>query len=150
MSLSDEPSSWYRTPVVMEWKIKWVVVKNSPANTGDTGDAGSIPGSRRSPRGRNGNPLQYSCQSNPMDRGAWWTVVHEVAESDVTEVTECTHTESINHGNPRASFLLLKWRQQVRMWAYPKRWVTSPYNVRILKRWQLQCKWKGKKICHFL
>ena len=77
-------------PMVMEWKIKWVAVKNPPANAGDTGDAGLIPVSRRSPGGRNGNPLQYSCQENPVDRGAWWNTVHEVAESGMTEVTEHT------------------------------------------------------------
>ena len=47
------------------------VVKNPPSNTGDSGDLGSIPGSGRSPGGGNGNPLQYSCLENPMDREAW-------------------------------------------------------------------------------
>ena len=48
----------------------------------------SIPGSRRSPGGGHGNPLQYSCLENPMDRGAWWATVHGVAESgNMTEVT---------------------------------------------------------------
>ena len=46
------------------------VVKNPPANAGDAGDAGSIPGSGRSPGEGNGNPLQYSCLKNSMDRGA--------------------------------------------------------------------------------
>ena len=46
------------------------VVKNPVANAGDTGDAGSIPGSGRSPGEGNGNPLQYSCLGNLMDRGA--------------------------------------------------------------------------------
>ena len=46
------------------------MVKNSPANAGDIEDAGSIPGSGRFPGVRNGNPLQYSCLGNPMDRGA--------------------------------------------------------------------------------
>ena len=46
------------------------VVKNPPANAGDTRDAGLIPGSGRSPGGGNGNPLQYSCLGNPMDRAA--------------------------------------------------------------------------------
>ena len=54
------------------------VVKNPPANAGDTG---LIPGSGRSPGGGNGNPLQYSCLGNPMDRGAWRAAVHEVAKS---------------------------------------------------------------------
>ena len=53
------------------------VVKNPPANGGDTG---LIPGSGRFPGGGNGNPFQYSCQENPMDRGAWWATVHGVAK----------------------------------------------------------------------
>ena len=47
-----------------------VVVKNLPATAGDARDASSIPGEGRSPGGRNGNPLQYSCLENPVDRGA--------------------------------------------------------------------------------
>ena len=50
-----------------------------------TGDSGLIPGSGRSPGEGKGNPLQYSCLENPMDRGAWWAAVHEVAVSDMTE-----------------------------------------------------------------
>ena len=61
------------------------VVKNPPANTGDTRDLGLITGSGRFPREGNGNPLQYSCQGNPMDRGTWCAAVHEVAkDSDKT------------------------------------------------------------------
>ena len=62
-------------------------VKNPPANAGDVGDTGSIPGLERSPGGRHGNPLQSSCWKNPMDRGAWWAAVHRVTELAVTEVT---------------------------------------------------------------
>ena len=58
-----------------------LVVKNPRVNAGDIRDTGSIPGSRRSPGGGNGNPLQYSYLENPIDRGAWWTAVHGVAES---------------------------------------------------------------------
>ena len=57
------------------------VVKNLPANVGDTRDMGLIPGSGRSPGGGNGNPLQYSCPENPRDRGAWWAAVYGVAQS---------------------------------------------------------------------
>ena len=53
------------------------MVKNRPANAGD---AGLIPGSRRVPGEENGNPLQYSCLGNPMDRGTWRVTVHGVAE----------------------------------------------------------------------
>ena len=63
------------------------MVKNLPANAGDTRDVGSIPGWRRSPGGGHGNPLQYPCLENPMDRGAWGATVHGVAESDRTGVT---------------------------------------------------------------
>ena len=57
------------------------MVKNPPANTGDSEDTGLIPGLGRSPGGGNGNPLQYSCLGDPMDRGAWWTTVCGVAKS---------------------------------------------------------------------
>ena len=61
------------------------LVKNLPANAGDAGDVGSIPQSGRSPGVGNGNPLQYSCLGNPMDRGAWWATVCGVAkELDTT------------------------------------------------------------------
>ena len=53
---------------------------NPPANVGDMGDVGSIPGLGRSPGGRNGKPLQYSCWENLMDRGAWRATVHGVAK----------------------------------------------------------------------
>ena len=56
------------------WSFQVVLgVKNPPANAGDVRDKGSIPGSRRSPGGGHGNPLQYSCLQNPMDGGVWRT-----------------------------------------------------------------------------
>ena len=61
--------------------IGGTVVKNPPVNTGDAGVLGLIPGSGRSPGGENGNPLQYSCLDNPMDRGAWWATVCSVAKN---------------------------------------------------------------------
>ena len=57
----------------------------------NTGDLDLVPGSGRSPGEENGNPLQYSCLENPMDRGAWRVTVHGVTESDMTEQLS-THT----------------------------------------------------------
>ena len=55
-----------------------LAVRNLPANAGDEGDAGSIPGSGRAPGEGNGSPLQYSCLGNLMDREAWRATVHGV------------------------------------------------------------------------
>ena len=57
------------------------MVKNLPVSTGDTRDVGLIPGLGRYPGEGNGNPLQYSCLENSMDRGAWQATVHGVAKS---------------------------------------------------------------------
>ena len=57
------------------------VVKTPPANAGDARDTGLIPKSGRSPGIGNGNPLQYSCLENFMDRGTWWPTVHGVTKS---------------------------------------------------------------------
>ena len=57
------------------------VLKNLPAKVGDRRDVGSIPGSGRSPGGGNGNPLQYSCLENPMNKGAWWATAYGVTKS---------------------------------------------------------------------
>ena len=56
-------------------------MKNPLANAGDIRDKGFIPGSGRSPGVGNGNPFQYSCLENSMDRGVWWAIVHGVVES---------------------------------------------------------------------
>ena len=58
-----------------------LAVKNPPANAGDARDTGLIPGSGRSPGEGHGNPLQYLCLENPMDRGAWKVTVQRVANS---------------------------------------------------------------------
>ena len=56
------------------------MAKNLPANAEDTRDEGSIPGLGKSPGEGNANPLQRSCLENPMDRGAWWAIVHRVTK----------------------------------------------------------------------
>ena len=62
------------------------MVKNLPVNAGDIRDSGSILELGRSPGGGHGNPLQYSCLENSMDRRAWLATVHGIVESDMTEL----------------------------------------------------------------
>ena len=71
-----------------------LMVKNLPASAADIREAGSIPGLGRSLGGRHGNPLQYSCLKNPMDRGAWRDTIHGVEES---QTHTCTHTHTHTH-----------------------------------------------------
>ena len=73
-----------------------LVVKNPSINAGNIKDSGLIPGSGRGPGGGNGNPLQYSCLENPMDRGAWWATVHGVPKSGTTERFSTQHI--VNEG----------------------------------------------------
>ena len=67
------------------------MVKNPTSNV-DTGDAGFIPGSGRCPGGGHGNPFQYSCWKNPMDRRAWWATVQRVTKSWTQLKLLSTHT----------------------------------------------------------
>ena len=71
------------------------MVKNSPANAEDLKDVSSIPGSGRSPEGGNGNPLQYICLENPMDREAWRATVHRVAKSQTQLKRLNTHAQRL-------------------------------------------------------
>ena len=92
---SQREATWHSAwqTVYTQWKLSKVlslfflgflggsVVEDPPVNAGDTGDLGSIPGSWRAPGEGNGNPPQYSCLGNPMDRGAWRATAHGVAKS---------------------------------------------------------------------
>ena len=68
---------------ISQARASWVtlVLKNPPANAGNTRDVGSIPGSGRSPGEGNDNPIQYPCLENPMGRGAWWATAHRATKS---------------------------------------------------------------------
>ena len=74
-SVTTQQQHTYQSSLVV------LVVKNSPTIAGDLRDVCSVPGLGRSPGIGNGNPLQYSCMKNSMDRGAWWATVHGVAKS---------------------------------------------------------------------
>ena len=71
-----------------------LLVKNPPANAGDIRDVGLIPGLGRFPGGGHGNPLQYSCLGNPMNREAWWATVHKVIQSQIRLKRLSTHASS--------------------------------------------------------
>ena len=68
------------------------MVKNLLANAGDTRDMGLMPGSGRSPGGGHGNPLQYSCLENPMDRGVWQATVHRESKRELVMDREAWRT----------------------------------------------------------
>ena len=71
-----------------------LVVKNPPANAGDMGDIGLIPGSGRYPGGEHGNPLQYSCLENPMGQEAWGAMVHGVVQRQTILKWLSTHNQT--------------------------------------------------------
>ena len=115
------------TLALVNWREKWLgfpvgsVVKNSPANAGDTA---SIPGWGRSPGGGIGNPLQHSCLGNPMDRGARQAAVHEVTKSQTG-----LRDETTNHavGSPC-------WRNPL-----TERTAVSPHFFAHIPVWTLEC-----------
>ena len=112
----------------------FLVAKNLPASVGDEGDLGSIPGWGRSPGGENGNPPQYSRLGNPMDRGAWWIIVHEIAKSQ-TWLSDWAHTHKTFWTilNNKVSKKMLKtWVS----FTYKK--ITSPTLFVSFHRWENQ------------
>ena len=82
---------WAKLRLYLQLLQVALVVKNPPASAEDMREAGSIPGSGRSPGGGHGNPLQYSCLENPTDRGAWRAIVHGVTKSQTRLKRLSTH-----------------------------------------------------------
>ena len=109
------------------------VVKNPPANAGDSRDMGSIPRSRRSPGGGHGTPLQYSCLENPMDRGAWWATVHGVLRVGY-KMSHWTYTQAANFNRQRSNVCMRDpdaeedWRQEEKGWQQRMRWLDGITN----------------------
>ena len=81
------------------------MVKSPAANAGISGDAGLIPGLGRSPGGGNGNPLQYLCLENLMDRGAWWATVYGVTKSQ-TQLSDSVYTKNFQNGTYSNGFIM--------------------------------------------
>ena len=95
--------------------LQWLNSKESACNAGDAGGMGWIPGLGRSPGGGNGNPLQYSCWENLMDRGAWWATIHRIAENCTRLSTELLrdkytpHVHNYNFSLPLQVKSLIIW-----------------------------------------
>ena len=89
-----------------------LVVKSLPAKEGDIRDAGSIPGSGRCPGGGHGNPLQYSCLKNPMDRGAWWSIGLRRVRHDWSDLAYMGDILASDLRYPASVSPSLKWWQQ--------------------------------------
>ena len=145
--------------IMKEWASQMtLVVKNLPANAGDARDAG------RSPGGGHDNPLQYSCLEDPMDRGAWWAIVHGVAKNwtqlkplsmhhavkeylhnkgkGLSLILTTTTVRGREHGNKHGAFSLTPWPGHQENLMYFDRlgtwlcWVRrTPGKKRALKTW---------------
>ena len=108
------------------------MVKNLPANAGDIRDRGSIPGLERFPGGGNGNPLQYSCLENPLDRGSWWATVHRIrSQTPLKRLHTHTHTHTHTQSNFMFTFSILDFPVAQTVKCLPIMWET---RVRSLGR----------------
>ena len=111
-------SMFLSMPIIIWASQVVLVVRNLPASAGNIRDAGLIPGLGRAPGGGHGNPLQYSCLENPVDRGAWQATVHKVTKSQTRLKWLSTHSsysaslewwpliQSIRHGWRRVVVLV--------------------------------------------
>ena len=107
--------------------VDFPVIKNPPGNAGDIRDAGSIPGSGRSPEVGSGNPLQYSCLENPMDRGAWQATVHGVTKSR-TRLSNLAHMHLVpTYWGSGSLCLSTEWIQQEVKWRASSRFIKIRY-----------------------
>ena len=105
------------------------MVKSPPANAGDTEEAGLIPGSGRSSGKGNGNLLQYSCLRNPMDRGAWWSIVHGVAKSWTQLKWLSTHRDMFKKKSLLVLFLLYFHTTDTRCVGFFPTTSSSPWEI---------------------
>ena len=116
------------------------MVKNQPANAADTRDTGSISGLGRPPGVGNGNPLQYSCLENPMDRGAWQATVHGIAKSQARLSTHTSVTAIIISSVSGRVYALVK---SMRKWISAGRSKHKSNNKRSVWMTEDHCKYSG-------
>ena len=97
-----------------------LVVQNQPAKAGDPRDSSSTPGLGRSPGGGNGNPLQYSCLENPMDRGAWQVTVHGATKSqtELKQLSKNTHWCFHLEGSEREFSFSIEYEARMKLLQY--------------------------------
>ena len=100
------------------------MVKNLSANAGDMRNVGSIPGLEKFPGGGHGNPLQYSCLENPMNRGAWCGVLHGVTESQI-RLTDATTTNGERYSMTNANHTQQRNKSDVKVKSEAKRILTG-------------------------
>ena len=93
-----DPATHFCLPWFYPILLYWTAVKNLPASAGETGDVGAIPGLGRSPAGGHGNPLQFSCLENPMNRGAWRVTVKRVTKSQTWLSSRLSTEHQIERG----------------------------------------------------
>ena len=115
------------------------MLKNLPANAGDTGDMDSIPGLGRSSRGGNGNPLQYSSLGNPMDGRAWQATVHGVSKSQ-TQLSEHANVQMVNTVSFLSSLYIPPFRLQILMCMKP---LGNELQCRFLKSTSKEADFEG-------
>ena len=106
LMITNDVNIWMHFPPVFFGTYMVLVVEKLPASAGDVRDTGLIPGLGRSPGGGHGNALHYSCLENPMDRGAWWAIVHRVAKSWTWLKWLSTHAHIVSRHLQTDSFTL--------------------------------------------
>ena len=118
------------------------VVKNSPANAGDTGDVGLILGLGRSLGEGNDNPLQYSCLEIPMDRGGWQAIVHRVAKS-WTQLSMHTHSHTfqLQRGSQIAGRLEKEMAAHSSTLAWRIPWIEEPSRLQSMESQRVGHDW---------
>ena len=113
------------------------MAKNPPANAEGITDVGSVPGLGRSPGGGHGNPFQYSCLENLMDRGAWWATIHSVTNSQTQLKDTRTCSDSYSFIRLFVQQILIENIQNSRPFSRFQEFTSEQNRQRFLTSWDL-------------